>query len=674
MTEGTAGAIGRRRDVRVAVVGPFSGPRAAWGELLTSAIRRHRFPGIAWQRFDDRGDTELARQRAAEVVADGGFVAVLGHFNSFGAAAALPTYRAAGLPVLLPLSTGTGLLDGADGTPAEDDAVGPALRWCADDHGQVAALARTARRLGVPELLVTHDGTGYGVKLAEAFLEQAALPIAGRRLDDVPASGAIAVCGTHRGAAAVAKRLRAAGFLGELLFPDDCAVPEFAELVGEAAAPAYIAQLPGGATRHVDEAFAALAGTLIADATLTGADLLRMVRAHASVRFSASGDPQWTNPSAGWEVVGVAEACAGHTLQIVSKGGVPEVDCLVIGTGIVGTASAAAVAELGCRVALIGPGPDSPSATRHSGGLIRAYDPDPALRGLGVRSFELLWGREPAHSAVFGFHRTESLVLLGQSDVDEAQRGVMELLAGGVKAEMLSPEEVRQRWPDLSAPDIVAGLWEPAGGYTMSMATASAFRATALRAGVIGWHGKVIGVRPHRTGLLVETDLGPVLARTAVLATGSGVPDLRTRGGAAIGPAARVKRIRYGYFDARGRRLPCTADLVTGLWGRPNLAGESFLTGRPVDEWDVGASGGDSLTEAEVEHIRSGAVRRWPWLAGAEYLGGRFGADMYGSAGPMVGPVCDDLPIVAAGVFSGGGVKCSPAAAELVAERVRRLL
>ena len=82
----------------------------------------------------------------------------------------------------------------------------------------------------------------------------------------------------------------------------------------------------------------------------------------------------------------------------------------------------------------------------------------------------------------------------------------------------------------------------------------------------------------------------------------------------------------------------------------------------------------DFLTAEQVGHIRAGAIHRWPWLAGAEYLGGRFGTDLYGTLGPALGVMCADLPIVAAGVFSGGGIKSAPAAGERAASAVIRLL
>lgn len=647
----SGGAVGLRSDIRIAVVGPFSGPRAAWGGLLLDAVRRHRFPGFVWETLDDVGDADLARRVATRIVEDGGYRAVIGHFNSLGAAAALPLYRAAGLPLLLPLSTATGLLS---------DGRGGALRWCAEDRDQLRTLAAQA-----PRVWVTDDGSANGSHLSRELLG-----MTGAVLDDPGrCPGPVVVCGTHHGAAKTGLSLRAAGYRGRLLFTDDCAVPEFAELLGDDPG-ARVVRLAGGAVACVEEAFAALTGALIADPHRSGPSLLDLVCVHSGVPLTESGDPA---PGArGWELVGVDALRGAHELAGAPANGTPELDTLVVGAGIVGCATAAALAGAGRRVALIGLGPDAPSATRNSGGLVRAYEPDEAVRELAIRSFRLLWQRP--ESRPYGFRRTGSLVLLGPGDIAEAERGVAHLRDGGLAAELLDAAEIRRRWPDFAVDDVAAAVWEPGGGYTTTLATANAYRADAVRRGVLAWYGRVHGVRPGPAGVVAETVWGPVHAGTVVVATGSSIPDLRNRAGAAIGPAARVKRIRYGWFDRGGRVLPVVSDLVTGMWGRPNLDGDSFLTGRPVDEWDVPASGGDALTAGQVDYIRTGAASRWPWLASADYLGGRFGADLYGDGGPLHGAVCADLPVVAAGVFSGGGVKAAPAAAAQVATTIRGML
>lgn len=280
---------------RAAVVGPFSGPRAAWGELLKRAAAAH--DGVHWELHDDRGEAPAARAAAEAIVADGRYALVIGHFNSAGARAALPVYRAAGLPVLLPLATAPRLLAGLPGA---------ALRWCPDDLTQMAELRSAIGRAGHERMAVTDDGSAYGMVLAQLLL---ALPGAAPQVsaaDD--AATALVVCGTHVGAARIARARREAGFAGAFYFTDDCAVAEFGELLGDATGQAFVARLRGGAPARVEAAFAAAARALAAVPGARGQDLLAAVRAHADRQFTQEGEPE--PPGAGWEVAPVGRAAS----------------------------------------------------------------------------------------------------------------------------------------------------------------------------------------------------------------------------------------------------------------------------------------------------------------------------------------------------------------------------
>src|SRR4051794_2886088 len=101
-----------RERPRAAIVAPFSGPRRAWGDLLQLAAQRR--DDVEWVQVDDEGRAELGAACARRVIAVEA-VAVIGHFNSGGAARALPVYAAAGLPCLLPLATDPALTSLAPG-------------------------------------------------------------------------------------------------------------------------------------------------------------------------------------------------------------------------------------------------------------------------------------------------------------------------------------------------------------------------------------------------------------------------------------------------------------------------------------------------------------------------------------------------------------------------------
>ena len=91
----------------LAVAGPLSGPDSRVGIEMANAadlaIARVNATGgidgrqIALLRYDDQGDPEVARERAAEIVADARPLLVLGHRTSAPSIAAGEVYREAGI-------------------------------------------------------------------------------------------------------------------------------------------------------------------------------------------------------------------------------------------------------------------------------------------------------------------------------------------------------------------------------------------------------------------------------------------------------------------------------------------------------------------------------------------------------------------------------------------------
>ncbi len=686
---------------RGAVVGPFSGPRAAWGEHLERAAERYG-TAVNWELYDDRGEAETARQIAEAVVAEGRHALVVGHFNSAGAAAALPVYRAAGLPVLLPLATTPDLL--ADGA-------GTLLRWCPDDRAQAADLLAAVRDAGHTRVAVTHDGSAYGERLA-LLVRDASAGAPGRFVavpsgavvsdGSGPATGAVpvpavlaepspgvldapsgrdaaaltalVVCGTHVGAARVGREWRAAGFEGAFWFTDDCAVDEFADLLGPPAGPAAVARMRGGPEAHVDAAFAAATAALSEDPGRTGRTLLAAVRAHADRGFTALGEPE--AGSVGWDFVPVPAASGARTPRTAGRHG-RAYDVIVVGAGVVGSATASVLARHGARVALVAPMDGRQDhATAWSGGLVRSFEADPYLRGLALRSHHLAWGPAALAPGPYGFMTTGSLVLCGDADLEQAEKGVAELNGAGVPAELLDPDVLGARFPGLSVDGITAAVWEPEAGYADPPRTARVYRDRALAHGA-----RLLPARVHaldappgadRVRVLLEPG-GPVEAYAVVLAAGGGTGEIAGHrlGGA---DAGRTKSIRYGFFHHPATAgLPTVVDMVSGVWGRPQLTGEAaggYMAGRPVDEWDVPPGGLATLTDEHVAYIRQGAAARWPWLAdpATRFLGGRQGVDLYTPhSRPHLGRERADSRIVLATGWSGAGFKTAPAAAELAA-------
>ena len=617
--------------VKVAVVGPLSGPRAAWGRLLVDAAAALPHSRVSWSLFDDQGDIAFAAARAKDVVDDGGFAAVIGHFNSLGAHAALPLYRSAGLPVLLPLATAPGLPDGGSQL---------VMRFCPDDDAQSAAIVRACRERGLPRIAVAHDGGGYGRRLARRVLAAASdhLLAEPARWPEAPQTPVV-LCGVHHAVARMLAQQAAGAAL--VLVPDDCDIPEFATLTATSTAEILVARLAGGPFTRVVAAFAALAGALDKRPRLRGGPLLDAVRGEAAEGFASR--------ESGWELAPVRPRARGRSGA--------RFDVAVVGGGVVGRAAAAELAERGASVALLDPGLRF-SASAVSGALVRAYEPEQPQRRLAVRATQLLWGRQ-AVAARHGFRRTGSLVLLGQEHLAEAVAGVAELRAAGLSADLLSVDQLAGRWPDVDTDGIYGAVWEPGAGYAIAPVMLAALLDRARRAGVT-----VSGrrVRELADGGVVPLSGRPIRADVVVVAAGCGSVELLGDRWPPDRPA-QTRPVRYGIVDAGGRRLPSIIDLTSGLWGRPD-GHRAFLVGRAVDEWQVPVQSGRGLTGEQLDWIRAGARRRLPFLATAEVLATRFGTDLYLAGGPLLGVIQGSPPTVAATGWSGSGFKTAAAAAE----------
>ncbi|MES2936782.1 MAG: ABC transporter substrate-binding protein [Pseudomonadota bacterium] len=207
------------RRLRIAVPGPLTGPRAAYGEVIRAAVAGFATaPELDLRLLDDQAQPALAVRVAAAIV-EGGADVVIGHFNSDCARAAIPIYRAAGIPLLLPASTAPGLADGQG-----------VFRLCADESRQVDAMAVLLRNeLGDRKPSVWSDGSAYARRL-RLQLEAAV----GRVLDDAPppdepamgANCAVVYLGAH---VAVRARLHQEGsnWSGVAVCCDDCAIDDF---------------------------------------------------------------------------------------------------------------------------------------------------------------------------------------------------------------------------------------------------------------------------------------------------------------------------------------------------------------------------------------------------------------------------------------------------------------
>lgn len=150
------------KKIRVGVVGPLTGPRACYGEMLLETIKNTSLNSYAEIiPGDDQADPECAKQIAKSLV-EQNVLAVIGHFNSMSAQTASPIYSASNIPLLLPAST----LQELTKMPCT-------FRLCANDMDQIKAIVSFISTLSYQNISIWVDNSTYSIRLKNLLLQHA---------------------------------------------------------------------------------------------------------------------------------------------------------------------------------------------------------------------------------------------------------------------------------------------------------------------------------------------------------------------------------------------------------------------------------------------------------------------------------------------------------------------
>ncbi|GAA3346930.1 hypothetical protein GCM10020358_59830 [Amorphoplanes nipponensis] len=322
---------------------------------------------------------------------------------------------------------------------------------------------------------------------------------------------------------------------------------------------------------------------------------------------------------------------------------------LVVGAGLAGVLLARRLQDAGAEAVLIGAGcrgaPVGPAdATAASGGLVRAFEPEPAARALATASLtELL--SDPALAASAGWHRTGSLYVLAAGP-----GGGLEI--GG--ADVLTGPELRRRF-GFDGPASAVGIWEPRAGYI----SPDLLRLAVLR-----------GLARTEAAPMARLDDGAVVLRDGrrltgdrvVVAAGAWTPALLRAAGFATD--LRTKHIQYAYHAVTRDDLPSMVDETSGLYGRPAGPGRMLL-GLPSGRWDPDPAAPEA-DAALAERVATVATLRLPGLDPRPIGPPVSAADCYSEpAGLALRAVAGSVHTFTGG--SGGAAKTALAASRLAA-------
>ena len=349
-------------------------------------------------------------------------------------------------------------------------------------------------------------------------------------------------------------------------------------------------------------------------------------------------------------------------------------DAVVVGGGIVGLASAHALAERGVDVVVCEAGSLGGGTTGRSVGGIRAQFSSPVNVELSKAAMTVWDGFEADFGVDIAYRRPGYLLLARTESTAAAFRAdVVMQQRRGVPSRLLTPEEAAGYCPTLRTDAFVRAAYAPTDGFADPHLALQGYAGAARELGVdvrtntpvtdlLYENGAVVGVEAAGDRLRADRVVnaaGP-WARAVAAMAGLDLPvSPRRRQALVVDPEQPL-----------AEDVPLTIDLETGLYFRPERDGLAI----------VGGHFADADPEADPDAYRGSYDLDWAAeaLERAASCAGCFGAESRirrGWAGlyavtPDHHPVIDETPpgLVHAVGFSGHGFQHAPAAGRLVAE------
>ena len=311
---------------------------------------------------------------------------------------------------------------------------------------------------------------------------------------------------------------------------------------------------------------------------------------------------------------------------------ITKADAVVIGGGIIGASTAHFLTELGFgEVALVEKSTICGGSTQYSAAHVRQhYSNEVAIR-LAVRGAEMFADAAERLGGPAGFVQC-GYAVIAPADQEQAIRDVVPVQQSfGVQTEILSPEEVQHRWPELDVEGIALGCYERTSGYADPVLTTQSLVGSAQAKGLHVYEGCTaldITVAGGRVAAVVTGD-GTIATGVVVNACGPWGDRIGRMVG--IDYPLTFSREHEAIFDAPEGfgELPVMSDAAQQLYFR--LYGDAKLLvgqGWPKQKEPADPEDYDDGTDAEhLDWMVPRLVNRLPSLRptlGAENYGGTF--------------------------------------------------
>ena len=351
-------------------------------------------------------------------------------------------------------------------------------------------------------------------------------------------------------------------------------------------------------------------------------------------------------------------------------------DVIVIGGGIMGTATAYHLTKRGFQVTLLEKEHLGAGSTGLTGGIIRQHYSIETTARMALRALKVWEHFDEVIGGDAGFTKTGAFFVASPEAAESLARTVEMQKQMGINAELLSKDAVLEIAPYLAAQDIGAAAYEPDSGFADGSMSCSAFAARAADLGGTIRQGiRVTGIRISNgrvTG--VETIDGPIDAPVVINTAGPWGPALLREVGIEI-PAEPSRHQVATFNQPHGfpdPLHPVVADFINEIYLRSDR-GNLTLAGSIVDDTSDKVPDPDvystSVDRPFIEQMVDLSMNRVPDLGNGSVQGGWAG--LY-TVTPDWNPVIDVVEgieglVIGLG-FSGSGFKLGPVVGEMLAD------
>lgn len=348
-------------------------------------------------------------------------------------------------------------------------------------------------------------------------------------------------------------------------------------------------------------------------------------------------------------------------------------DVAIIGAGVHGASVAYHLAKRGIEPIIFDRGYPACGPTGASSAVCRGYYTNEFLAGVAHEALEMFANfEELTDGRDAAYCRTGALFLHPADDAQQVRNVIKSLDDIGTTVELLSSEDVAERFPFFDLDGVGFGCWETGAGYADPVGTTDGLIARAVELGAqLRLYTPVVNISQLESEEIVLTtaDGEKVATERLLIAAGPWTGSLTSHLGIEL-PVTVERHYVANCAWGGAEQIPFVfADINNGYYFRPEGRAQ-FLLGPLVEEAQVDPDNYlTPVTQTEQLELLDAVVKRIPTLGESQPRGGWASFyDVSPDWQPVIGEVAPNV-FVDCGT-SGHGFKLAPALGRHIADLV----